>query len=83
MKNNCRCGVELPTVKDNETPPQFCSEKCRIEDAAPDLLAAAKWALAQRNYAEVAQAIRDQCGSPVDGGVWLALENAIKKAEGK
>ena len=25
----CRCGAELPTVSDDETPYEFCSDKCK------------------------------------------------------
>ena len=27
--NHCHCGAELPTVSDDETPYEFCSEKCK------------------------------------------------------
>jgi len=25
----CRCGKRLPDVRENETPYQFCSQKCK------------------------------------------------------
>lgn len=31
--NKCRCGAEIPPVPDNETSPEFCSEKCKWDDA--------------------------------------------------
>jgi len=34
----CRCGKELPEVGDDETAPEFCSAKCKLEAAAPALL---------------------------------------------
>jgi hypothetical protein len=27
--NHCHCGAELPTVSDDETPYEFCSDKCK------------------------------------------------------
>ncbi|KKM24316.1 hypothetical protein LCGC14_1606260 [marine sediment metagenome] len=30
----CRCGRELPTVPDTETPYEFCSQQCKDEDEA-------------------------------------------------
>jgi len=27
--NHCHCGAELPTVDEDETPYEFCSEKCK------------------------------------------------------
>ena len=30
--NRCSCGAELPTVSNDETPPEFCSEKCKDEE---------------------------------------------------
>lgn len=29
----CRCGKTLPSVPIDETPYQFCSEKCKYEEA--------------------------------------------------
>ena len=47
MKNSagfCRCGRRLPSVRDYETPPEFCSLYCkrqaRVEDSkAEDVIA--------------------------------------------
>lgn len=55
----------------------------RLIAASTELLEACKWALSQRDYSEVAEAVKRQGGSPRDGGVWRALENAIAKAEGR
>ena len=27
--DHCHCGAELPAVDEDETPPEFCSEKCK------------------------------------------------------
>jgi len=30
--DQCRCGAVLPTVADDETPYQFCSEECKAQE---------------------------------------------------
>jgi len=32
MKNECRCGAILPTVKNSEVPFQYCSVECKQKD---------------------------------------------------
>ena len=39
-KDKCRCGKVLPSTKAKAY--EFCSKKCKVEAAAPELLAACK-----------------------------------------
>jgi len=39
-KTRCRCGVTLSAVPDSQTPPEFCSLKCKRESKAGELILA-------------------------------------------
>lgn len=75
---NCRCGAYLPGVYPDETPFEFCTQQCRVEAAAQDLLEAAI-------AAQIVLAIRrDQTSEAKDIDRALdVLKKAINKAEGR
>lgn len=67
----CRCGAPLPSVYHDEVPFEFCTQQCRTESAAADLLYAAKLALSVCRFSVGSMKAQ------------TALRAAIAKAEGK